>query len=1111
MAVDCKIKFVEDLGWTDISSQLHREYTVDFGLFNKDFKHTRNTFKGKIPYDDEIFTKIFTTEENIDFYLTVDSVPIFKGIIKPEISQGISTNRPESIDINAIDYSDKLDVPLTDTYYYDPAVSGTTGLLVRPNLSVYLAEIVSQINTLTGETLELKSPLSYDPVVGITAIKKGDVASKVLDDLCFEYGHQYYFTLDGKIDIARWSQDTSALTATYEFSEDEQNIIDGSFMVKKGDKTADSVEIVYSSPYTVTADNGEVIYDSGELLERKVIGDYFPNNTESSVFDFIYNPAVNRDNVSVNDRTAISITPQLVSARYGDCYYGESVFFNKSFTIDPLNPPTFVDGWDIIRCDVNPSNIDLQIKLKNFVKSTITRRIVQQIKITGKAIWKNASNLTTYNYGATKSIESYKSNYIHTKEDADNLALLIKDNSLLNKIISFQSYDKTAIGQVVDLGIPSRGIGVKALIISQSYNSVDRRYSYEAVSLTGIADFLEQKINLPKGGAVDDGIIKPGTGFTETDLENLTANYIDFPGNTTGPVFGGENLAYDSKRGYYYLSITNNSTQVRNVLKSTDLKNWVTVDNLPQWYNAEDTPVKYIESLDLLVTSGFISSVADPINAVSRCVLFSTNGGLSWTRTDYTASDYHGRITYDVTSNYFFCSDYGSELAYSTDLITWTRKTGLGSPFRLYEVPGDDTFGTSGDSPSVTLYKLNGIGTPINIGSIGVNSIFKIDAENFIQYSLKVYRQKGEENIVINGPLAITTPDQYTYMVRDSESGLIVLQRWLSATSFSFRTTYDFVTFSSSLYAPTLPSNVDFIDNIYLLNNRFIKIGREKSGANYSGRICIFASPAKESNLIAGGTNLEGNLVAGNVEATGKVLENGGAVMPTGGMIPYAGRTAPPGWLLCNGSAVSRATYQNLFYTLVPIIEPFTFTVTIATPAVFTKSGHGFVGGERLRLSTTGALPTGLNTTTDYFVSYINTTTFNLTNDLGVKVNTSGSQSGVHSYTQSDWGLGDGSTTFNLPDMRETAPVGVGTRGAGVTAHDTYVQGQFKDDQVQGHEHTTNMANNTSATATSGGWTTRGTGSYGTTAMVTDGTNGTPRKGTVTRGKRLGVNYIIKT
>lgn len=36
-------------------------------------------------------------------------------------------------------------------------------------------------------------------------------------------------------------------------------------------------------------------------------------------------------------------------------------------------------------------------------------------------------------------------------------------------------------------------------------------------------------------------------------------------------------------------------------------------------------------------------------------------------------------------------------------------------------------------------------------------------------------------------------------------------------------------------------------------------------------------------------------------------------IVPPGMIAPYAGKTAPEGWLLCDGSAVSRTTYANLY------------------------------------------------------------------------------------------------------------------------------------------------------------------------------------------------------
>lgn len=75
------------------------------------------------------------------------------------------------------------------------------------------------------------------------------------------------------------------------------------------------------------------------------------------------------------------------------------------------------------------------------------------------------------------------------------------------------------------------------------------------------------------------------------------------------------------------------------------------------------------------------------------------------------------------------------------------------------------------------------------------------------------------------------------------------------------------------------------------------------------------------------------------------------------------------------------------------------FTVTIASPGVFTQAYHGLVAGQRIRLKTTGSLPTGLATGTDYYVisSGLTESTFKLSaTSGGSAINTSGSQSGTH-------------------------------------------------------------------------------------------------------------------
>ena len=75
-----------------------------------------------------------------------------------------------------------------------------------------------------------------------------------------------------------------------------------------------------------------------------------------------------------------------------------------------------------------------------------------------------------------------------------------------------------------------------------------------------------------------------------------------------------------------------------------------------------------------------------------------------------------------------------------------------------------------------------------------------------------------------------------------------------------------------------------------------------------------------------------------------------------------------------------------------------TFTVTIASPAVFTPATYVPANGTPVILSTTGALPTGLIAGVQYYVVSAGVSTFRLANvPNGAPINTSGTQSGTQS------------------------------------------------------------------------------------------------------------------
>lgn len=81
------------------------------------------------------------------------------------------------------------------------------------------------------------------------------------------------------------------------------------------------------------------------------------------------------------------------------------------------------------------------------------------------------------------------------------------------------------------------------------------------------------------------------------------------------------------------------------------------------------------------------------------------------------------------------------------------------------------------------------------------------------------------------------------------------------------------------------------------------------------------------------------------------------------------------------------------------------FTVTVASPAVFTSTFHELHPGDTIELETTGALPTGLVVDTKYYVvrDSITANTFKISaTEDGDPIVTTGTQSGTHSFIKTN-------------------------------------------------------------------------------------------------------------
>ena len=173
--------------------------------------------------------------------------------------------------------------------------------------------------------------------------------------------------------------------------------------------------------------------------------------------------------------------------------------------------------------------------------------------------------------------------------------------------------------------------------------------------------------------------------------------------------------------------------------------------------------------------------------------------------------------------------------------------------------------------------------------------------------------------------------------------------------------------------------------------------------------------------------------------------------LPSGLMAPFAGSTAPVGWLLCDGSAVSRTDYANLFAIIGTTYGTGDGSTTFNIP------------------DTRAAFLRGAGTSTGF--------TQNHTTTLGTKESDSmqghnhgisaGQGSHAHTIYGINYGMSLGGSTFSM--MYDSS----------------------------------NNGNKSSAGATLPAMT--------ADSVATKGSYGTPRESNETRPNNLGVNFIIKT
>lgn len=154
--------------------------------------------------------------------------------------------------------------------------------------------------------------------------------------------------------------------------------------------------------------------------------------------------------------------------------------------------------------------------------------------------------------------------------------------------------------------------------------------------------------------------------------------------------------------------------------------------------------------------------------------------------------------------------------------------------------------------------------------------------------------------------------------------------------------------------------------------------------------------------------------VAGQILTAAQMNDLEGKTVPPGVINPFAGINSPSGWLLCDGSDVSRTTYSSLFATFG---TTFTTATTNSTTTVSGLSGMSTTLHVGWGIAGTN-IPTGAT-----IVSVTNATT------VVISAAATGSTSGTANIAISPYGFtGAGNTTtFLLPNLKGRLPVGLDT------------------------------------------------------------------------------------
>ena len=186
-----------------------------------------------------------------------------------------------------------------------------------------------------------------------------------------------------------------------------------------------------------------------------------------------------------------------------------------------------------------------------------------------------------------------------------------------------------------------------------------------------------------------------------------------------------------------------------------------------------------------------------------------------------------------------------------------------------------------------------------------------------------------------------------------------------------------------------------------LNGNTWLAVGAEASLSVISnGQQQIITPQTGSTTLSPWDSSLTASSIGATVGSSTITITDSGSNANVFSFVYFSVPVSVGGIILNGAYPVATQVSSSQFTITAPTTAAFstaqTTTITIASPAVFTVTNAPQTGSSVV-FSTTGSLPTGITAGVTYYVKNVSSTTFNISaTPNGTNINTSGSQSGVH-------------------------------------------------------------------------------------------------------------------